>query len=260
MLSVVMPALNEEGCIAATLAEVTSALSRERIPYELIVVDDGSTDGTRNCVEQAHLSDPGIHLVENLGQHGFGMAVRAGVQHATGDAVVVMMADASDSPSDLVRYYRVFEEHRCCVFGSRFIHGGKVIEYPAHKLVINRVANWFVKVLFGLRYNDVTNAFKCYTREAIEHIQPLISRHFNLTVEMPLKVIVRGFSYTVVPITWTNRKSGVSKLKLKEMGSRYLFIVLYLWLEKYLTHGDYKKREVQHAAGNELTPKAIDDL
>jgi dolichol-phosphate mannosyltransferase len=127
------------------------------------------------------------------------------------------------------------------VFGSRFVRGAKVVDYPPHKLLINRMANWFVKALFGLHYNDTTNAFKCYTREAIEYMQPLISPHFNLTVEMPLKAIVRGFPYAVVPITWTNRKSGLSKLKIKEMGSRYLFIVLYLWLEKTLSRGDYKR-------------------
>ena len=116
-----------------------------------------------------------------------------------------------------------------------------MIDYPPHKLIVNRLANLFISLLFGLKFNDTTNAFKAYRREVIAGISPLLSHHFNLTVEIPLKAIIRGYSYTVIPITWRNRAKGVSKLKLKEMGSRYLFIVLYAWLEKYLSRGDYAK-------------------
>jgi dolichol-phosphate mannosyltransferase len=115
-----------------------------------------------------------------------------------------------------------------------------VHDYPRLKLAINRLANWFIRVLFRHRYNDTTNAFKAYRRETIEAIQPLLSKHFNLTVEMPLKAIVRGHSYEVIPTNWTNRTSGEAKLAMKEMGSRYLFIVLYVWLEHTLSRGDYK--------------------
>jgi dolichol-phosphate mannosyltransferase len=238
-LSVVIPARDEEGSIEQTLAAIAGTLQAERIPFELVVVDDGSTDRTAACVRQSAEGYPGIRLIHNTGRHGFGMAVRAGLAQATGDAIAVMMADGSDSPEDLVRYYRKIEEGYDCAFGSRFIRGSKILDYPVHKLAINRIANWFIRLLFGLRYNDITNAFKCYRRQAIEGMQPLLSPHFNLTVEMPLKAIVRGYSYAVVPISWTNRKSGMSKLKIKEMGSRYLFIVLLVWLEHHLSRGDY---------------------
>ncbi len=244
-LSVVIPARDEEGSIAETLAGIVQTLTREHIPYELVVVDDGCTDATPERVRQLTDRYAGVRLVSNDGPHGFGLAVRYGLAHATGDAIAVMMADASDSPEDLVLYYRKLQEGYDCAFGSRFMRGSKVIDYPLHKLTINRMANWFVKVLFRFRYNDVTNAFKCYRRSAIEGMLPLISPHFNLTVEMPLKAIVRGYTYAVVPISWTNRKSGISKLKLKEMGSRYLFIVLYLWLERHLSRGDYVRRKQQ---------------
>jgi dolichol-phosphate mannosyltransferase len=241
-LSVVIPARDEEGSISQTVQELAETLARESIPYEIVVVDDGSSDHTAAMVRQVRERYPGVRLVTNDGPHGFGLAVRVGLAQATGDAIAVMMADASDSPEDLVRYYRKLEEGYDCAFGSRFIRGSKVIDYPAHKLTINRMANWFIRMLFRLRFNDITNAFKCYRRQAIEGMQPLISPHFNLTVEMPLKAIVRGYSYAVVPISWTNRKSGMSKLKIKEMGSRYLFIVLYLWLERHLSRGDYMRR------------------
>lgn len=240
-LSVVIPARNEEDCIEQTVAELADTLFRAEIPYEIIVVDDGSTDTTPDRIRSLSMVNGNIRLVQNYGRHGFGMAVRKGLEVFTGDCVAVFMADASDSPTDLVQYYRVLEQGYDCAFGSRFIRGGKVIDYPPQKLILNRLANSFIKRLFRCPYNDITNAFKCYRREVIEHLQPLISPHFNLTVEMPLKAVVRGFSFRVIPITWTNRQSGVSKMKIKEMGSRYLFIVLYLWLEKYLSRGDYRR-------------------
>ena len=242
-LSVVIPARDEEGAVGQTVSEIVTALARAEIPYEIVVVDDGSTDQTAARVLELAERCADVRLVTNTGPHGFGLAVRAGLAQAAGDAIAVMMADGSDSPADLVRYYRKLEEGYDCAFGSRFIHGSKIVDYPVHKLAINRMANWFIRVLFRLRFNDITNAFKCYRREAIEGMQPLISPHFNLTVEMPLKAIVRGYSYAAVPISWTNRKFGISKLKIKEMGSRYLFIVLYLWLEHHLSRGDYMRRE-----------------
>lgn len=253
-LSVVIPARDEAGCIRATLDSVLAALRAESIPCEIIVVDDGSRDDTAALVRRHAAANPEILLVDNTGRHGFGMAVRTGLANMTGDAAAVMMADGSDSPADLIRYYRKLAEGWDCVFGSRFIAGGGVRDYPPHKLVINRAANWFIQAIFRLRLNDTTNAFKAYRREVIEGIQPLISPHFNLTVEMPLKAIVRGYSYTVIPISWTNRQAGVSKLKIKEMGSRYLFIVLYIWLERALARGDYHRR---HGAPEPAKPSHV---
>ncbi len=155
-----------------------------------------------------------------------------------------MMADLSDSPQDLVLYYRVLEQGYDCAFGTRFGQGGTVNDYPRPKLVLNRVANAIIRVLFQHGYNDTTNAFKAYRRYVVDQLQPLLSNHFNLTVELPLKAIVRGYTYAVVPVSWTNRRHGVSKLNLQEMGSRYLFIVLYVWLEHHLSRGDYRRPDV----------------
>ena len=251
-LSVVIPARDEEGPIEVTLSNLVTALRQELIPFEIIVADDGSNDDTVACADRLSLQNPEVKLVRNTGRHGFGMAVRCGLEQATGDLVAIVMADGSDSPADLVAYYRKALEGYDCVFGSRFIRGGGVYDYPYHKLILNRLANWFIKVIFRLPYNDTTNAFKLYRREVIQGIQPLISPHFNLTVEMPLKAIVRGYTYAVVPISWTNRKTGLSKLKIKEMGSRYLFIVMYLWLEKHLSRGDYH-RQVHHEQYSKTT-------
>jgi dolichol-phosphate mannosyltransferase len=250
-LSVVIPARNEEGAVEETLTALLGTLRAAAIPCEIIVVDDGSMDKTAFAVRALSARYPEIRLVQNMGRHGFGMAVRCGLYEVTGDAVAIVMADSSDSPEDIVKCYHRLLEGPDCVFGSRFIRGSNVSGYPIHKLILNRLANWFIKVLFGVPFNDFTNAFKLYRREVIEGMQPLISPHFNLTVEMPLKAIVRGYSLAVVPISWANRQTGVSKLKIKEMGSRSLFIVLYVWLEKYLARGDYHRQHstAQHQVG-----------
>jgi dolichol-phosphate mannosyltransferase len=184
---------------------------------------------------------PALRYVASRYPRGFGFAVRYGLDSFEGDAVCVMMADASDSPVDLVAYYRLLESGYDCAFGSRFVRGAAVSGYPWFKLALNRAANTFIRMVFRHGYNDTTNAFKAYRREVIETVQPLLSNHFNLTVELPLKAIVRGHSYGVIPIAWTNRDEGVSKLKLQEMGSRYLFIVLYVFLEHHLSRGDYRR-------------------
>jgi dolichol-phosphate mannosyltransferase len=244
-----MPARNEEGCIATTLERFTGVLAANGLDFEIVVVDDGSTDATADVLAAIRARHPEVVPVTNTGRHGFGMAIRFGLGKISGDAVAIVMADGSDSPEDCLKYYNKLLEGYDCVFGSRFIKGGRVVDYPRHKLLLNRMANSFIRVLFGLNFNDVTNAFKCYRREVIAGMQPLISPHFNLTVEMPLKALIRGYSYAVVPITWTNRAAGVSKLKIKEMGSRYLFIVLYLWLEKHLARGDYHRKAATAAEG-----------
>jgi dolichol-phosphate mannosyltransferase len=247
-LSIVMPARNEEGCVGATLTRLTEVLHLASIPHEIILVDDGSTDSTASIVLALAEQYPEIRLVTNTDQHGFGMAIRFGIDNITGDAVTVVMADGSDSPADIVAYYRKLEEGYECAFGSRFISGSRIIDYPKYKLLLNRVVNHFIRAIFRFGFNDTTNAFKMYRTYVVDAMQPLISPHFNLTVEMPLKAIIRGYSYAVVPISWTNRSAGESKLKLKEMGSRYLFIILYLWLEKTLSRGDYHRHTVARAS------------
>jgi dolichol-phosphate mannosyltransferase len=240
-LSVVIPAHNERDSIGATVQNLSEELRSNQIPYEILVVDDASSDGTGEVVQALAERDRGVRLVRSPRPAGFGQAVRAGLDEYTGDAVAIVMADLSDSPADLVRYYAVLQAGFDCAFGSRFVRGGHVQDYPKLKLVMNRLVNFGIRLLFRHGYNDTTNAFKAYRREVIDNVQPLLSNHFNLTVEIPLKAIVRGHSYEVVPISWTNRAHGVSKLKLQEMGSRYLFIVLYVFLEHHLSRGDYRR-------------------
>jgi len=241
LLSVVIPARNEEGCVASTVEHLHLELRLNRIAHEIIVVNDGSTDRTAAIVAGLSERIPETRLVNNGPPHGFGRAIACGLQRMSGDAVVIMMADESDDCRDVVRYWNTLNDGWDAVFGSRFMKGGGVIDYPWLKLRLNRIANFFIRLLFGISLNDTTNAFKGYRRKVIEGCEPLLSAHFNLTVEIPLKAIIRGYSWTVLPITWRNRRTGVAKLEIQEMGGRYLFICLYLWLEKHLSRGDYKK-------------------
>ena len=251
--SVVIPALNEEGCIESTVRHLNVELGIHQVPHEIVVVDDGSTDRTWDILASLAETIHELKPVRNDGEHGFGRAIRKGFDHATGDALCVMMADESDDCRDVVRYWQELQQGFDCVFGSRFLKGSGLIDYPKAKLLVNRLANLLIKTLFRLPLNDVTNAFKAYRREVIEGCQPILSPHFNLTVELPLKAIVRGYSYRVVPITWRNRKHGESKLKLKEMGSRYFFIMMYVWLEKHFSRGDYRRPASADASATTTT-------
>jgi len=244
LLSVVIPAHNEEGNISNTVRKITTALQGASISYEILVVNDNSNDGTEGALIALSRSDPAVRYVNNVPPNGFGLAVRRGLAEFRGGAVAIVMADGSDDPADIVRFYRALEQGYECVFGSRFIRGARVTDYPKLKLILNRLANLLIRALFMLSYNDVTNAFKLYRRNAIAGVQPLLAHHFNLTVELPLKCIIRGYRYAVLPNSWENRRHGTSKLRLKEMGSRYLFIILYCWLERTLSRGDYRD---QHA-------------
>ncbi len=242
LFSIVIPAHNEAPNLESTIPQLLNALVAAGINHEILVVNDSSTDATRDTLLQLCARYTNVRFIDNVPPNGFGLAVRAGLADFRGDAVAIVMADGSDDPADVVMYYKKLQEGYDCVFGSRFISGSRIIDYPRHKLIINRCANIFIKTLFRLRYNDVTNAFKCYRREVISGVAPILSHHFNLTVELPLKAIIRGYSFAVVPISWRNRAYGLSKLKIREMGSRYLFIVLYCLIERLLSRGDYRRK------------------
>ena len=240
-LSVIIPARNEAENLTECISEISKELTHHSIDFEILVIDDGSTDNTVDVIKVINQSISSVKCIKNYGENGFGRAVRLGLENFTGDAVTIMMADCSDLPKDLISYWKCIKDGNDCVFGSRFIRGGKVYNYPLLKLFANRVVNTMIRLAFNIHCNDITNAFKMYRREVIEGCRPFISPHFNLTVEIPLKAIVRGYRWKVIPISWRNRTKGVAKLKLREMGSRYFFIIAYVWLEKYFSRGDYKK-------------------
>lgn len=245
--SIVIPAYNEESNVGPTLVSLAEALRKESIPFELVVVNDNSTDGTAAAVEALFPGIPEICLVHNVPPGGFGRAIRYGLRNFTGDVVAVVMADLSDSPEDIVACYRKIEEGYDCCFGSRFIKGSKVTMYPPVKLAVNRVVNTMLRLLFMCRHNDLTNAFKVYRREVIESISPLQAAHFNITIEMSLSSVIRGFSIGIVPISWSGRTWGSSNLRLREMGRRYLCTLLMIWFERLLIMDDLLAEHAPHS-------------
>lgn len=245
--SIVIPAHNESKSIVSTVEHIHVELRLAGIAHEIVVVDDGSQDGTFELIEDLAKNIREVVPTRNEGPNGFGRAVAHGLECIRGDAVAIMMGDQSDDPRDAVKYWHAMQQGYDCAFGSRFLPGGGVVDYPRLKLLVNRTANWVIAQLFRIDLNDTTNAFKAYRRDVIEGCRPLLSPHFNLTIELPLKSIIRGYSWTTLPINWRNRQSGEAKLQLKEMGSRYFFILMYCWFEKYFSKGDYHRDSLRHA-------------
>ncbi len=238
LYSILVPAYNESENVSSVIEQFATRLRTEQIPFELVVVNDNSTDDTPAVVEAMKADYPEILLVHNAPPGGLGRAIRCGLEHYTGEAVAIIMADLSDSPEDAVRCYRKLEEGYDCAFGSRFMKGSSVTHYPPLKLVIQRMVNNLIRVMFMTRHNDMTNAFKAYRRHVIDAITPLHAAHFNITIEMSLSALIRRFRIAQIPISWSGRTWGSSKLKLRAMGRRYLATLLKVWFERILILDD----------------------
>lgn len=239
MLSIVIPACNEEKNIGKCIAELRSTLrDKHDIPYELVIVNDNSKDFTEQVVRAEMADDPAVRLLNRKPPGGFGRAVRSGLEAARGDVVVIYMADLSDDPEDVVKYYQKMEEGYDCVFGSRFIRGSNVKNYPWLKLFVNRVVNRCIRLMFWTRFNDLTNAFKAYRMEVVRDCGPYRASHFNITLEMSLGALIRKYHIAEVPINWSGRTWGSSNLRLREMGRRYLSTLMMLFFQRYLIADD----------------------
>lgn len=257
-LSIVIPAYNEEGNIGKCVAELQRVVRDENhVPYEIIVVNDNSTDGTARAIAELMAADPNVRTVNRTPPGGFGRAVRAGLEVVEGDVVVIYMADLSDDPQDVMVYYRKILEGYDCVYGSRFIKGSKVEHYPRVKLFFNRIVNWGVRLMFWTRFNDLTNAFKAYRTAVVRDCGPYRASHFNITLEMSLSALIRRYEIVQVPIRWYGRTWGDTKLKLREMGRKYFCTVLMFYFQRMLIADDL----VAERLASDLTRKKhVSDL
>jgi dolichol-phosphate mannosyltransferase len=238
-LSIVIPAYNEEQNIGLCLTELRKAVRDEhQIPYEIIVVNDNSSDDTERMVRDQMELDASVRIVNRTMLGGFGRAIRSGLEAVAGDVVVICMADLSDDPQDVVAYYRKINEGYDCVFGSRFIPGSRVEKYPVVKLFVNRIVNTCIRVLFWTRFNDLTNAFKAYRTSVIRDCGPFRSSHFNITLELSLSALIRNYNIAQIPISWYGRAWGASNLRIGEMGRRYLCTVLMFYFQRILIRDD----------------------
>ena len=231
-VSIIIPVRNEEPLIEKIVDQLESKL--KVLSYEVIFINDFSTDNTTKVIEKIIKNKVQINFYDN-NRKGLGGAISRGINKATGEAVCIMMSDLSDNIEDLEKYYNIIKDEKVdAVFGSRFIKGSKVTDYPKKKLILNRIFNLITKLLFISDYNDFTNAFKIYKKSALLKTFPLVSESFNIFLELPLKIISRKMRYKIIPISWTNRKTGNSKFDIKELRAKYLFTLIYCWLEKLL--------------------------
>ena len=231
-LSIIIPIRNEESLIDKIIYQLKNKLT---IPtYEIIFINDFSTDDTVKVTEALIKDSPQINLYNN-NIKGLGGAISLGINKAKGEAICFMMSDLSDNINDLENYYNIIKnENLDAVFGSRFIEGSQIIDYPKKKLLLNRTFNLVTKFLFFSDYNDFTNAFKIYRKNSLLKTFPLVSESFNIFLEMPLKIVSRKMKYKIIPISWVNRKDGASKFDIKELQAKYLFTLIYCLLEKLL--------------------------
>ena len=240
-LSIIIPCRNEEENIEKTIDDITNYIKGKVQDFEINLINDFSTDGTLAKLKSISEEKAFVKVYDNS-NIGLGGAINMGIEKSTKEYCVIVMADLSDSPKDILRYYEEIKNKNLdAVLGSRFTNVSRVHDYPKKKLILNRIFNFIVKILFWQNYNDFTNAFKIYKTSTLREIRPIVSENFNIFLELPLKIIVRNYNYTTIPIDWKNRKKGEAKFKVKELGSKYLFTLLYCFFEKILLDKKVKK-------------------
>ena len=240
-VNIIIPLKNEEKGIKNLIENLIPVLDKIEKKTNISLIDDHSLDQTWNVSKQYEQKFNFIKAYKNENTTGFGNALKFAIEKNQDDALIIFMGDCSDDPNYIIEYVKYLDEGYDCVFGSRFIKGSKLSDYPLVKLILNRFANNFIRALFFIKYNDITNAFKAYKKNVLDECHPIISQHFNINAELSLKSIIRGFKYKVIPVSWTNRKRGISKFHIKEMSNRYFFTILYIFLEKILLGDDIYK-------------------
>ena len=240
-INIIIPLRDENEQAEITVRLLSEELKDLKKKFVITLIDDHSSDTTWDLLNKLKQKYNNVEIFKNEYDAGYGNAVRFGIEKNKCDAVVFFMGDCSDNPRDIKIYVNYLDQGFDCVFGSRFIKNSKVVDYPFLKLILNRIANNLIKLLFLIKYNDVTNAFKAYKKELLIDFKPILSEHFNINAELALKAISRGYRYKVIPISWLNRKKNISKFKIKEMQNRYIFTILYVWIEKILLRRDIKK-------------------
>ena len=227
-LSIIVPVKNEEKNIVNTCKVLKKKLFNYSIDYEILIIDDFSDDKTTINVKK--LKYKNIFLYKNKFP-GVGNAIKYGIVKSKKKYVCFFMSDVSDDVNDLISYYKLIDKKKLDgVFGSRFLTKSRIKNYPLIKLILNRIFNKLVQLLFFSNFNDFTNAFKIYRKVQLLKIFPLKSEKFDIFLEIPLKFYIKKNSFDIIPINWTGRKKGISKFVIKELSFNYFKTLLKCFL------------------------------
>ena len=222
-LSLIVPFRNEKEYAKKVIVAIYDYFSGKKIDFEVIAVDD-STDETWDILKSLEKKYKNFKAVQGDKPPGYGKAIRKGFDRAKGNVLLPFNGDMCDSLDDAVRYLKIIkDEGYDMAFGSRYMKGGKVINYPSNKILVSKLGNLFLKVLFGIKCSDVTNTFKGFSRKSLQVIKPQADS-YEIGLELALKGVKKGLTYKTIPISWTGRKFGVSKMKILKSVKRHFIM------------------------------------
>jgi len=211
---VIIPTYKERENIEA----IIRAISSQSIPFNILIIDDNSPDGTASIVKDLQKSFPNLFLVERPGKQGLGTAYIAGFKWALEKGynyIYEMDADFSHDPRDLVKLYKACsEEGADLAIGSRYISGVNVVNWPLSRVLMSYLASIYVRIITGMKIMDTTAGFKCYKSKVLENIRldKIRSIGYGFQIEMKFKTWRLGYKIVEVPIIFTDRKLGASKM------------------------------------------------
>ena len=231
-LTIVIPTRNEAGSISNCINAVIIALEH-RIQYEILILDDNSSDGTKEMVSKLSTQNPSVKLVNRVPPYGFGNSISDGIQRAKGNVVVIMMGDLSDDPKFLLSMKEKIGSGCDVVNGSRFIKGSKIYSYPILKYISNRLFNIAVMVGLLTPTTDTSTNFKAFRTAKAQKIN-LTSNGFEIGAELMLRMLISGAKICEIPVTWSDRTSGQAKFKLHHTFINYFLLFLKMLKLAYL--------------------------
>jgi glycosyltransferase involved in cell wall biosynthesis len=223
MLSIIIPAHNEEENIADIIEKVKSALD---FPFELVVVNDHSCDNTANIVEKLAEKYKNIKLVENKFERGFANAIKTGFLNAGGDLILPLMADLCDDLATVPLMITKVRDGFDIVCGSRYVKGGARLGGSKIKAMLSRFGGVSLHYLLGIPTCDIPNAFKMYKKKVIDSVD-IQACGFEISMEIALKAFYAGFKISEVPTLWKERTKGKSSFKVFKLLPSY--VRLYVW-------------------------------